>query len=66
MLTSAALLCFKWANGGGPAGLERYILGALISTQCLTAAAYVKKGIPGPPIAYLTVSLLMALAAWKA
>lgn len=65
MLTVAALLCFKWASGGVPEGLERYILAALIATQCLTGAAYVKKGVPGPPAAYFTISLLMGIAGFK-
>jgi hypothetical protein len=63
---ATALLCFKWANGGVPAGLERYIFGALIATHCLTAAAYAKKGVAGPPLAYLTASLLMAIGAYTA
>jgi hypothetical protein len=46
--------------------MERYILGALIGTQLLTAVAYAKKGIPGPPLAYVTASLLMAVAAFTA
>ena len=65
MLTSAALLCFKWANGGVPNGLEKYILGVLIATQCLAGVAYLKKGIPGPSAAYLATSLLMGIAAGK-
>ncbi|KIM98160.1 hypothetical protein OIDMADRAFT_182499 [Oidiodendron maius Zn] len=62
---TTALLCFKWANGGVPDGVEKYILGVLIATQCLTAVAYLKKGIPGPSAAYLTTSLLMGIAAGK-
>jgi hypothetical protein len=65
MLTATALLCFKWANGGVPDGVEKYLLGVLLATQCLAAAAYVKKGILGPPAAYLLTSLLMGVAAWK-
>jgi hypothetical protein len=65
MLTAAALLCFKWASEGVPEGLERYILAVLIATQCLTSAAYVRKGVPGPPVAYLTISLLMGIAGFK-
>lgn len=60
-----ALLCFKWAQQGVSEGIERYILGALIATQCLTGIAYMRRGIPGPPAAYFTASLLMAIAAWK-
>jgi hypothetical protein len=66
MLTTAALLCFKWADGGVPVGMERYILGALITTQLLAAAAYAKKGILGPAGAYVTASVLMAVGAFTA
>lgn len=60
-----ALLCFKWAAEGVRPGIERWIFGVLMTTHAATAALYLKKGIPGPPLAYVGVSLLMGVAALK-
>lgn len=64
-LTPLALLCFKWAKEGISPGLERYIFGVLMATHCLTSLMYIRKGIPGPPLVYLSSSLLMGIAALK-
>jgi len=62
---TSALLCFKWASQGVAEGLEKYILGALMATHCLTSLMYIRKGVPGPPLLYLSASLLMGIAALK-
>jgi hypothetical protein len=61
----AALLCFKWASQGIPEGLEKYIFGVLLATHCLTSLMYIRKSMPGPPLVYLSTSLLMGIAALK-
>ncbi|KAH8602986.1 hypothetical protein B0O99DRAFT_604831 [Bisporella sp. PMI_857] len=57
---TTALLCFKWAQQGGvPTGIERWIFATLLATQLLTGAAYLRKGVAAPPLAYGIGSALM-------
>jgi hypothetical protein len=64
-LTLTALLCFKWAKEGVAPGIETYIFGVLMATQCLTALSYLRKGITSPPAVYIILSALMGIAKAK-
>lgn len=65
LITPPALLCFKWASQGVPEGFEKYIFRVLLATHCLTSLMYIRKGVSGPPLVYLSTSLLMGIAALK-
>jgi len=65
VLTVTALLCFKWAKEGVAPGIETYIFGVLMATQCLTALSYLRKGITSPPAIYIILSALMGIAKAK-